>query len=613
MLGLVRPGFQLGTQDADAIVELCTQLQGLPLAIELAAARLRGMSLAELVSRIGDRFGLLIGGPRSGPERHRTLRKTMDWSFDLLDSDERYVLCQLASFRGGCDAESAEAVCGTSLSSPGGTVDVLIRLVDKSLVTAVDDDGATRYHLHQTIREYTRGLLPDDDQDAIQERHARWFGVLGSRLRDGPLPGGERAWIRIHDVERDNLRAAAEWLLVRDPPAALRLLLDIMPGMFHTQQAAWCDELLREVLPLAANAPADARAEALGSLAWGEDEPGQPSAPELVAEALDLLDEVDDPVAECMVLTAMAKSHAIDADGDLDPDEVASAIAAADRAGGTYWPVLVREFLSYKAPPATAETLIADALGLAERHGWYHFAAVLSGDLATVAQFCGDGDAALASWRAVVPVLDGLAIYEVENACYYALAEGEHGELAVGLHLAEHFALELTRSPHDPRRAAELYAVVAHLHRLTGNLASAEEALEIACRAAPPARDFLGGLAVVTGSALGRKRGRPSTSAAFIEQACGYVGFRGLTDIPMRVVEELAAVALTIGKRQDGADLLATASEARHREHKPLSPACRPEVDALQKSVADMRGNALATPQVLTVARSLVIASATQP
>ena len=446
----------------------------------------------------------------------------------------------------------------------------------------------------------------------IQERHARWFGVLGSRLRDGPLPGGERAWIRLHDVERDNLRAAAEWLLVHDPPAALRLLLDIEPGMFHTQQARWCDELLRAVLPLAANAPAGARAEALGSLAWGDDEPGHPSASELVADALDLLDEVDDAVAECLVLTAMARNHATAAHGDLDPDEVAAAIAAADRAGGTYWPILVREFLSYKAPPATAESLIADALGLAERHGWHHFAAVLRGDLATVAQFRGDGEAALASWRAVVPVLDGLAIYEAENACYYALAEGEHGELAVGLHFAEHFALALMRSPHDPLPAAELYTVVAHLHRLAGNLASAEDALEIACRAAPPAWDFLGGLAIVTRSALRRLRGQPSRSAAFIEQACGYVGFRGLTDIPMRVVEELAAVALAIGKRQDGADLLATAREARHREHKPLSPACRPEVDALQTSVADMRGNALATPQVITVARSLVTASATQ-
>ena len=79
----------------------------------------------------------------------------------------------------------------------------------------------TSYHLHQTIREYALGLLPDDNQNAISERHARWFVVLGSRLRDGPLPDGERAWIHIHDVERDNFRAGAEWLLVRDPPAAL--------------------------------------------------------------------------------------------------------------------------------------------------------------------------------------------------------------------------------------------------------------------------------------------------------------------------------------------------------------------------------------------------------
>ena len=213
---LARPGYQLGERDVEAIVELCTRLEGLPLAIELAATRLRGMSLTELVGRIDDRFEVLIGGPRSAPQRHQTLRNTVGWSFRLLDADEEHVVRALSAFRGGCDTESAEAVC-TPLSS-GDVLDVLIRLVNKSLVIPVDVDGTTRYCLHETIREYTLASLSPADRDAIHEEHARWFSVLASRLRDGPAAGGEQSWIRRHTDECDNLRAAAEWWADHDPP-----------------------------------------------------------------------------------------------------------------------------------------------------------------------------------------------------------------------------------------------------------------------------------------------------------------------------------------------------------------------------------------------------------
>ena len=195
------------------------------------------------------------------------------------------------------------------------------------------------------------------------------------------------------------------------------------------------------------------------------------------------------PWPSAVVLTAVAKSHAIAADGDLDPDEVAAAIAAAERADGTYWPILVHEFLSSRAPPATAASLIADALGLAERQGWYHFAAVLRGDLATVAQFRGNGVAALASWRTVVSVLDGLAIYEAENACFYALAEGERRRARRWTPLSQSTSRSHSHARPTTRCMRQSCTrVVAHLHRLAGNLANAEHALEIAWHApAPPA------------------------------------------------------------------------------------------------------------------------------
>jgi predicted ATPase len=115
------------------------------------------MSLTELVGRIDDRFEVLIGGPRSAPQRHQTLRDTVGWSFRLLDADEERVIRSLSAFRGGCDTESAEAVC-TPLSS-GDVLDVLIRLVNKSLAIPVDVDGTTRYCLHETIRSTAHRCL----------------------------------------------------------------------------------------------------------------------------------------------------------------------------------------------------------------------------------------------------------------------------------------------------------------------------------------------------------------------------------------------------------------------------------------------------------------------
>ena len=569
---MVRPGFQLGERDTEAIVELCTRLDGVPLAIELAAARLRGMSLAELLARFDDRFGVLVGGPRTAPERHRSLRNTMDWSFRLLDADERHVLRHLAAFRGGCDVEGAEAVSCAEVSSSPGVLDVLLRLVDKSLVWAVEVNGATRYRLHEMIREYVLDSTAVADQEAIEERHARWFAALASRLREGPTPGAERAWIRRHDDESDNFRAAAEWLLAHDPSATMRLLIDIENGIDFTLQVPWLSDLLRRAVELEADSSAGDRAHALAVLALIEEDLDAGDPDRYLSEAVDLLDDVDDAVAECVVLSAVAARRAASSGGEPDAEEFAAAIDAADRAGGTFWPIMTRHFLSEAVPPAIVATLNTDALRLAEQLGLPLFAAMVQGRLASVEQFRADSARVLATWRRVAPMLDDDVIaHEGASACFYALAEGEHGELAVGIHLAEDFALRLRRHPHDPLLADGVYSVAAHLHRLAGDTQHAQAALDLAGN---PRFDFLGGLALVTRSALHRCRGQPRAAAAVIEPACRHVGFRGFTDIPMRVVEELAAVALTLDQRDNAADLLATAREARQRENKPLNPAC---------------------------------------
>ncbi|OLT09267.1 hypothetical protein BJF78_31105 [Pseudonocardia sp. CNS-139] len=166
----VRPGFTAQT-DPDAVAEICRRLDGQPLPIELAAARLRTLTPAEIAARLDDRFRLLTSGPRTALPRHQTLRAVVDWSWELLSEPERTVASRLAVFAGGADAAAAERVC----SAPGGPApdevfDLLSGLVDKSLVVAVPDGTATRYRMLETIREYARERLGESGARAHAEQ-----------------------------------------------------------------------------------------------------------------------------------------------------------------------------------------------------------------------------------------------------------------------------------------------------------------------------------------------------------------------------------------------------------------------------------------------------------
>jgi predicted ATPase/DNA-binding SARP family transcriptional activator len=210
----VSPGFRAD----DSIVDICTALDGLPLAIELAAARLRSLTPAQLVERLGDRIGLLDKGTRAAPQRHRTLRAVIDWSWELLDDNERTLLSRLSVFAGGTTLAAIEHVTE-------GTLDQLASLVDKSLVVATDE----RYRLLETIREYAASKL---DGDETRQRHAAHYTELVERAE--PLLRGpeQAAWLARLAAERANLDLAMSprmftarlwlWLLLAQLPDALR-------------------------------------------------------------------------------------------------------------------------------------------------------------------------------------------------------------------------------------------------------------------------------------------------------------------------------------------------------------------------------------------------------
>ncbi|MFJ4929902.1 AfsR/SARP family transcriptional regulator [Streptomyces sp. NPDC088736] len=221
-----RPGFRIDADagTAEAAAEICRRLDGLPLAIELAAARLRMLTPRQIADRLDDRFRLLTSGSRTVLPRQQTLRAVVDWSWDLLDGDERDVLRRLSVFAGGCDLAAAEAVCGPA------ALEALGSLVDKSLVVAAPSgDGAMRYRLLETVAEYAGERLDESGRRSAAERdHLTYYREL-ARTTDPQLRSpGQRAAIERMERESENLRAALQRAVATgDEQEALCLVLSL--------------------------------------------------------------------------------------------------------------------------------------------------------------------------------------------------------------------------------------------------------------------------------------------------------------------------------------------------------------------------------------------------
>ena len=205
---LRRPGFVLTEKEAPAIAELCARVEGIPLALELAAARMRSMSIQDINRRLNDRFGLLTGGERVLLERQQTLHATIDWSYGLLQDNEKRVFERLSVFVGGFDLEAAEAICGAAPLDPADVMPVLTSLIEKSLVMVDESEFGTRYRQLETIRDFALHLLHDRaDAAAISVRHCEHFRAF-VRMASSRLRGPDSAmWSRRIDIDLDNLRA----------------------------------------------------------------------------------------------------------------------------------------------------------------------------------------------------------------------------------------------------------------------------------------------------------------------------------------------------------------------------------------------------------------------
>ena len=232
------PGFALTAANALAIAQVCRRLDGIALAIELAASRVKVLRVEQIAGRLDDAFRLLTGGHRTALPRQQTLRATIDWSYNLLADAERTVLRRLSVFAGGATLEATEAVCADDVGAdrrvgPGAdtrisrydVLDILTQLVNKSLVVAEREQGVeTRYSLLETVRQYAREKLNDSGEgEAVRERHTRWYVELAERAKPKLQGHGQIEWLDRLEQENDNVRVALEWSLNNNVDLGMRI------------------------------------------------------------------------------------------------------------------------------------------------------------------------------------------------------------------------------------------------------------------------------------------------------------------------------------------------------------------------------------------------------
>ena len=315
----VQPAFGVTNANAPAVAQICQHLDGIPLAIELAAARIRLLSPDEIAARLGDRFNLLTGGSRTALPRHQTLRATMDWSYDLLTGAERTLFNRLAVFAGSFSLESVEAVCADASDGgalmhairPSQALDLLGALVDHSLVIVEERKAETRYGLLETVRQYAleRGQAVGE-WPSLQDRHLAHYLVVAEQGAPH-IFAGHPVWTDRFEAEYDNFRVAMAVALARNPQSAILLGRSLHQFVYFGPRVFESYDWAMRILDLTkAWPPSRMRATALWlagdhALAVGDLQRGQ----ELLEASLDMANELGDKHQMALSLHDLAGAH----------------------------------------------------------------------------------------------------------------------------------------------------------------------------------------------------------------------------------------------------------------------------------------------------------------
>ncbi|MFC6886093.1 MULTISPECIES: AfsR/SARP family transcriptional regulator [Actinomadura] len=573
----VRPGFTVNSETAPYIIAICRALDGIPLAIELAAARLRSLTVAQVADRLGDRFRLLTGGSRAALPRHRTLRAVVDWSWELLDDVERVVLRRLSVFAGGATPESAAAVCGIEgpgAPDPHDVLDVVAVLIDKSLVEA-SGDPEVRYRLLETVRVYAAERLAEaGEAERVRAAHARFFLALAERAEPELRRGDQLVWADRLAAERDNCNAAFRYVLdTGDVEVGLRMIAALAWFWLIRDQEIEAGGWAQAVAEIAADAPPPGLEEEYAVCVFSAQFVGQMLSepgptPELMRETVD----------RCLALVRDEPRHPI-----LVMAPIAGRLIAGDIDGMKKALTTVE-----KHPDPWVRAVVRLIRGfLAVNEGQIELAAVESSAAYEAFQALGDRWGMMAGLSGLMDIAlkRGKASEAVrlgEEALQYALQGVNPEQCAVmRIHLAEARAAigdiegarrDVADGTADAERIGE-YAdaagglmLMSELARDEGDLAGARPPLEKALAYVEPRRhraDFSRAAAIVYSKlgCLAEQEGDLEEAARMHSEAMSglagslLVGNQNLA----AVVEGLAALACARGDHERAAELLGTA------------------------------------------------------
>ncbi|MBW4716739.1 BTAD domain-containing putative transcriptional regulator [Saccharothrix obliqua] len=592
------PDFALDGSTADAVRSICRRLDGIPFALELAATRVRALGVHEVAARLENRFALLTQGKRGAPARQQTLRAAIDWSWDLLGEPERVVLRRLSVFSGGCPLHAAEEVCAGGGVAHADVLDLVARLVDRSLVGVADVGGVRRYRLPESVAAYCAERLREaGEADAVRARHAAHHAEFAARALSHLRGPDQRRWLELTDLEAANLRVALDTAAGQGrADLALRIVNRLAWYWFLRGRLGEANRSFALALHVSGQADPSERAKALAWRAGFQLRAGEAGYPLEHYDAL--ADEIAEPVGRATARWFLGFARIGFGDQDSSEKRIDRALAEF-RALGDRW--------------GTAAALAALATQ-----------AVLRGDLATTRQ-CGEESAALFQdvgdgWgrllatdalaqlaevrgdyeHAVRLHRDGLRIAEtlglwsevstkLSGLARIALLDGDHGQARELHERAMRLAAEQSFTFGEQfaevglglgaRRQGRLDAAEAHLRRwldwcrqLDGD---AGEALILA---------ELGFVA--------EQRGDAETALALHQE--GYAAAKATGD-PRSValaLEGLAGALAIAGRSTEAARLLGAATAAREAVGAPLPPAERGDVERIGAVLRSALGDA---------------------
>ena len=334
------PQFELRSENAGAVAQICRGLEGMPLAIELVAARMDVLAAEQIAERLDRALGLLRSGSRAADPRHQSLRATLNWSFELLGESEQRLFGRLSVFAGGFSLEAAEAVGEGESIERNNVLELLLMLVDKSLVVAgpTGDRGA-RYRLLEPVRQYAREHLEESgDADAFRRRHAEFFLGLAEEAAPQLTGAHQQEWANRLEADHDNMRAALSWSLEREPETALRLAGAL--ARFWEMRArlvegtGWLEAALRQSVRAEVATDAATRAKLLseaGTFAFHRADFDR--AIELHGEALELYRKVGDDSGIAFALLCLGAQHFEKGDYEVAAPFLEGALALSRRIG----------------------------------------------------------------------------------------------------------------------------------------------------------------------------------------------------------------------------------------------------------------------------------------